>query len=727
MPILGLQSSSQNISSYGVVKYPSVKPIFLVISPKGSLINETVVHNVVHATQDLAEYFDVIYGLVFWDEIGSFENLERLIQFYKKLNAKVATVMLHAWGPPGFPSGIVLRSPDEITYLKRKYDNFVGLIIAEYFTAYYEDSTILSRYKDVLQMARDNGLWVVHSEEWWIWEGQMGINFTALTPIIQQYSDILILVTRTNGATVQYFSWGVNIGYSLAYKMRWGISDQAWYWYEIRDHQAPCEEMPVDIVINMALYALMHGATYLDIEPPGYFFNADGTPKDTFLKFKIALQRYFGHGAPKVKLPQVAILNLPMRFDPEESKTQTGVNVTNRPEGASLFSHYTGRTGNTTAKNIQKALYGFEYDAQGLINTKTLIPVLPWNTSIEILKIFKLVLVEEPFLYDPIYNFTYVTSPIAVYDYLLEASRYVDLFIPQALIFATNVTTYYDSVLGKYVIDYTHMDHSALTGLVPPYVLYGPTKVGTFSVAFTHPKYTRTVIKENVEFSKIFYPKDRKHGVQAIAMVNETYPFLWQYTNEYGRNVYTIFEPTNKKFRDTMRDELGGFLASILFTYFDDISEYGVVLYDIEYNASNYNTPEMVFREPETYIVDIATNVILYAPFTHNNGKWELQLSSNNPYAIPKDIAEFEGFITRATAPILSITYNVTRRTLELAVDASFSRNTSITQVYWPLNASPAVSCKGSELFTYSWDPVMNLLTLAAECSSQVIWTIEAH
>jgi hypothetical protein len=625
-----------------------VRPIFLVFPPF-TATNEAVISNVISVTQDLTKYLDVSYYIHYDHWGGNFSKLEEIISTYEKYDAKVAIMIIHGWDTPDHLDGKMVLTSEQIASLKQKHNNFNGMVIAEYFTRYPENSTMLSRYETVLREAIKNGLWVAHEEEWWTWgmnieyENRMCINHTVVTPIIQQYSDVIISVSKTNGAGSQYVSWGTNIGHSLSFGTRWGISIESWYWYEIRARVLHTQnDMPIDIMITSALYALIHNATYLTFDPPYYFFKDDGTPNDRFLRFKEALLRYFENGAPKISLPRIAILNLPVNFEPEHVVTSTGVTVMHIPDfrRGDLFTYQEGRYGNGEARNIQKMLYNFDYDPEGLINTKTLIPVLPWGTSIQILRKFDFIIVNVPVAYLPIYNFTYVKNPQEIYNYLLEASQYVDLFFSNACIFATNVTFYYDDVLGKLLYSFIYLNHSSLTGLLSPYegkfISWGGGVERTYNVTFNHARYAKTITNITTDIIvAAIEPTQLKPEAKVIITINNTYPFMWQYTNEYGRNIYTINEVTT--FRDIIRDYIGEFMRSIAHDLLDDISKFGILLYNIEYDPTKYNTPEMAIRPQIVDSIKAAGNItILYAPFTYDGENYNIRLSPNYPYAIVK-------------------------------------------------------------------------------------------
>ena len=644
IPILGLQGS-QSISSHGTVSYPATKPIFLVFPPifSPTATDETTIGNVISATQDLSKYFDVSYYIRYHLWKGNLSKLEEIISTYEKYSAKVAVLIIHGYGTPDHLDGMMLLTPQQIAKLKQNHDNFVGMVVAEYLTRYPNNSTIVSRLETVLRAGRDNDLWVAVENEWWGWRWRDTLNFTVIDPLVKEYNKTIIVVSKTNGASLQPWSWGVCMGYMVAYETRWGISDEAWYWKEVTGISGSETECPIDVIINSAFYTLIHNAMYITFEPPWYFFNDDGTARETLVKFKKALMIYFENDVPKTKMNKIAVLNLPFELDGPDSF------------GYESHSSYVGKHYNSPCESMFNMTYGFKYDPEGLINIKVIFPVLPYPTPTDVLRKFDFFIIADipyPNGYGGnVSDYTYIDNNRTeeIYNYILNISSFADVFITDAIIFTSNCTQVnwvYYITLGCNLTD--------LTGLKPPYSVTNEISTGIKQLVWNHTGYEKTETI-NITRSGRLYTGTTTENCDVIATLDGK-PFIYQYINAYGHKVYTKFvEPPTKVTYDT-RYKVGAFIDNVTSKLIYNIETYsGVLLYHIEYNVSK---SDLADRDSITYVVNTTGNYVLHAPFTFNDGKYRVTLSPDHSYGIVKEDSIFGSLrLTNSSHPITFTSY----------------------------------------------------------------------
>jgi hypothetical protein len=699
-----------------------IKPIFVIYPPL--ITTENATRNLISTTAFLQKYFDVVYLIDFTCWNGNITKLESAMDLYAKYNARVAITIVSGWNRL---YSIPQLSPVEISYLSLKHNNLVGLRIAEYLTSHQQNDSILSIYESILKVAKENKLWVSDEEEFWTWgknSGEINIDFSKISPIFQKYGEIVIPSTKLNGVSCEYWSWGTNIGFSLSFGTRWGVDVEAWYWYELRNRISNSEmEMPLNLMIDSALYALVHNATYLDFEPPTYFFNEDAMPNEAFLTYTQALVRYYENSAPKVEQSKIAILNLPLKLEPDISATGTDEILQTRIDfSTDLFSYYAGRTGNTASANVQKNFFNFSFEPEGLINTKSLIPVLPWGTPLEILKKFDFVMVDVPQRYTNAVNYSFLENPTEVYDYLLKASQYVDLFIPQALAFATNISIFADDS-GTRINDFSMIDISSLTGLYPPYnmhsLFWGPS--GPFKIEFNDTRYieTSTMLASSVVG---VIPNSLDKSVETICSVNNSFPFIWHFVNQYNRSVYTFAEAANTKLRDNIREYIGRFINSILpQDSLQLVSDQGLGIYTQEYNPSKVDNPQIEPFQAEICKMNGNASAILYAPYESGSNTRNVFLSPTNCYAFAIDLSGFRGLIKSSSVSITNISYT----DMKLNISADVTNNgVSIMNIWWPYG-TPAAKIEGDGTFYWTWDNATKIIELNTLHSSSIKWTIE--
>ena len=374
-------------------------------------------------------------------------------------------------------------------------------------------------------------------------------------------------------------------------------------------------------MISPAINALMHNASFLTYENWKYFFNYDGTPTQSWELFKLSLERYFQNGSPKVKLGNVAFQNIPLQRDNNTFHTPCLY------DPWASFSQGNYDSDSLSPLNVN---YGYRYDAEGLINTKTIIPVLPYPSPISILRQFEFIIVYCPEA-NPSYdggegtNYTWIDNNRTeeVYDYLLNLSKYADLFITDARIFCLNYTqSEWNPIYSNFI------NHSELTGLLPPYI----------QGAYFLPEYNPYLIKWNcAQYNKdeqINFDNKLKLmmatpvvNCSVIATINDA-PWIWQYNNPYGHKVYTQFVGRGQLAYDT-RYLVMNFIEKITKTTEFIESGTGVILFTIEYNSTNI----LANRSPKNYLMNTTGNCVLYAPFNHSEIGYEVILDPKFPYA----------------------------------------------------------------------------------------------
>lgn len=422
-------------------------------------------------------------------------------------------------------------SVEEMVELKARYgEYFAGIrffeLIGQDCIRQDKVGTNPNILKQYLQFAKDNGMFVQWGD--FYWGGESCYYQDDFNPLLREYSDILTVVYSNNGIYRLANGIGMVKGYSLAYGVEWGLSNQSWFWSEKTGQSE--RAIPPSVVSRFIAKYFAEGATMIQFESSWAFFKlAPGDMKyNNYRSFMPT-----GEGTYLFEMVRDVLIALAKVELSTSSLPEVAIYLPNIVERSWLGGSLVYRTfyeayevESLSDKGEQNRLYELAF-AQ---NFRVHIPLLPYDVDKSVAEQFKVVII--PSGMNNTASFL-VKDPEFMYEKLLELSEVTNLFIESTQILASlkggEVSFIKDGKLDRLTgIEFKPWQPLQYQNSLDLWVVDSGDLGLDVGLRFPFSKGINVIPASNK--GALCLMEDRTKGI----------PFLWEYKNEAGNYAWSF-------------------------------------------------------------------------------------------------------------------------------------------------------------------------------------------